>query len=72
MTASDAGTYVVTLRKVRSTWYYYTKNPEGGGFGSNHCGARKAALNQALINIPAGASYRLIIDERDHGMHVQP
>jgi hypothetical protein len=53
-------TYVVTLRKHRSTWHYYTENPQGGGFGSNHCGAKSVALGAALRSVPAGAAYQLM------------
>lgn len=45
----------VSLRKFRSTWYYFTTNPQGGGFGSNHCGSKRVAQSAAFRNIPAGA-----------------
>ena len=47
--------YTVTLRKYRSTWHYFTNNPQGGGFGSNHCGSKAVALSAAMRGVPAGA-----------------
>src|SRR5271166_2427000 len=34
----------VRLNKYRSTWNWFTTNPQGGGFGSNYCGPRYIAL----------------------------
>lgn len=68
---TDAGMYVVTLRKVRATWYYFTTNPQGGGFGSNLCGSQSAALRRAVENLPAGTCYRLVVNERDRGVQVR-
>ena len=52
--AVTRNTYVVTLTKHRATWYWFCANPQGGGFGSNHCGSKAAALSQALRGIPSG------------------
>jgi hypothetical protein len=49
----------VTLRKERATWNWFTTNPQGGGFGSNLCGPKHAAMARALQNIPDGAEYEL-------------
>lgn len=51
--------YQIRLDKHRSTWYWFTENPQGGGFGSNHCGTKTAALHKALWNVPAGAQYQV-------------
>jgi len=48
-------TYLIRLRKYRSTWYYFTRNPQGGGFGSNHCGSKRIALHNAMRGIPSGS-----------------
>ncbi len=57
-------TYTVKLRKERATWYWFVKNPQGGGFGSNHCGAKGVALGRALQSIPAGAPYIVVTNGR--------
>lgn len=62
------GRYKVTLQKHRATWYYFTTNPQGGGFGSNNCGPQHIALARAIQNIPAGAEYELIINEKSRGI----
>lgn len=49
----------ITLEKHRATWYWFTKNPSGGGFGSNYCGPKHVALASAIRNIPEGASYTI-------------
>ncbi|MDD4888361.1 MAG: hypothetical protein PHU85_00395 [Phycisphaerae bacterium] len=59
--------FKVTLRKEYSTWYWYTQNPSGGGFGSNLRGSQKSALYQALRGLPPGTQYHLWINDRDHG-----
>jgi hypothetical protein len=50
----------VRMDKQRSTWNWFTTNPQGGGFGSNHCGSKGAALASAIRNIPSGERYELI------------
>lgn len=67
---ASVGEWVVTMDKYRATWTYFTENPVGGGFGSNHVGSQRAALTRALRSIPAGATYRLTINGRDRGMFV--
>jgi hypothetical protein len=52
----------VRLDKSRSTWNWFTTNPQGGGFGSNHCGARRVALCYAVRNIPFGETYEITIN----------
>jgi hypothetical protein len=56
--------YVVRLNKIRSTWYWFCQFPEGGGFGSNHCGSKRVALSKALRGIPAGTVYELIVNDK--------
>lgn len=56
--------YEVICDKHRSTWYWTVKNPQGGSFGSNHCGSLKATMAKALRGIPAGATYRTVINGR--------
>lgn len=50
-------TWKITIEKHRATWYYCTKNPMGGSFGSNYCGPKHVALEKAMRNIPEGAEY---------------
>lgn len=61
------GAYRVRMNLYRSTWHWFTTNPQGGGFGSSHCGTKRHTLATATVNIPAGASYQLIVNERDCG-----
>ena len=58
----NIGHYRVSLRKFRSTWHYFTENPQGGGFGSNLVGSKKAALARAISGIPDGSSVLLITE----------
>jgi len=58
----------VRLNKYRSTWNWFTTNPQGGGFGSNYCGPRYIALARATHGIPVGASYQLTVNDRDLGV----
>lgn len=53
------GGWKVSLRKHRATWHYFTTNPQGGGFGSNYCGPKHAALRLATRSIPKGTPYIL-------------
>ena len=46
--------WVITLRKCKSTWYWFTQNPQGGGGGSNQVSSKKAALASALRLVPSG------------------
>lgn len=58
----------VKLRKVRATWYWFTENPQGGGFGSNLVGPKKWALHRATENIPAGSQYQLFNGDKLEGV----
>jgi hypothetical protein len=57
----------VSLRKDRATWTYYTRNPLGGGFGSNYCGPQYIALIRATENIPEGQQYDLVVNGKQRG-----
>ena len=61
----------IRLDKHRATWYYFTENPQGGGFGSNNCGPKSHALHRARANIPLGSQYRLTVNGRDRGVLVR-
>ena len=63
--------YTVKLNKCRSTWNYFTENPQGGGFGSNYCGPRYIALHKATMNIPEGSEYQLIVNDKNQGIHTK-
>ncbi len=63
--------YTVKLNKYGATWYYYTENPQGGGFGSNNCGPQYIALARARQDIPAGAQYELIINDKSRGIQTR-
>ena len=52
----------VRMDKTRATWNYFTRNPHGGGFGSNYCGPKYIALAKAIQSIPVGATYELIVN----------
>ncbi len=52
--------YKVSLRKYRSTWNWFTENPQGGGFGSNYCGPKRIALHDAIRFIPAGERVEIV------------
>ena len=58
----------VKLDKRRSTWHYFTTNPQGGGFGSNHCGTKRHTLATAIRNIPVGATVEVIINGQQEGI----
>lgn len=60
--------YVVTMDKYKSTWTYFTRNPEGGGFGSNFCGAKRVALSRAIRGVPKGAKYEVITNGKSEGV----
>ena len=60
--------FTVRMDKYRSTWNYFTTNPQGGGFGSNYCGPKYVALHYATSNIPIGAQYKLIVNDKDIGI----
>jgi hypothetical protein len=52
----------VRMTLYRSTWSYFTENPQGGGFGSTHCGSKKVALWKATLGIPSGETYLLTVN----------
>ena len=54
----------VTLRKDRATWTYFTRNPVGGGFGSNYCGPQHIAMARAIKCIPNGAIVELEVNSK--------
>jgi hypothetical protein len=62
--------YAITLNKSGATWYYFTTNPQGGGFGSNNCGPQYIALARAKRGIPAGAEYTVKINGKTRGPFV--
>jgi hypothetical protein len=59
----------VRMSKYRSTWSWFTTNPQGGGFGSNHCGTKRDALARALRSLRAGDKYSLTVNEQDCGIY---
>ena len=61
--------WVVTLTKSRATWSYFTRNPQGGGFGSNVDGGfpQWMAWAAAVQNIPDGTRYGLVVNGKDRG-----
>jgi len=59
--------WVVTLEKHRATWHFFTRNPQGGGFGSSHCGTLRVATSMATANIPRGAQYEVVVNGRYRG-----
>lgn len=62
----------VTLDKHGATWYYFTRNEVGGGFGSNNCGPQHVAMARATANIPSGVAYDLVINGKSRGCVVKP
>lgn len=54
----------VKLTKERATWYWFTQNPEGGGFGSHLVGPKRYALAAATRNIPEGATFELWVNHQ--------
>lgn len=60
--------YKVNLRKLRATWHWFTTNPQGGGFGSTHCGSKKVALDDATRWLKPGTQYQLFVNEPDCGL----
>ena len=61
----------VNMDKHRATWFYFTGNPQGGGFGSNHCGSKKVALAKAIRNIPQGAQFDLRVNGKNCGVQTR-
>ena len=55
----------VRMDKHRSTWHWFTTNPQGGGFGSTHCGTKKVALYEAVKHIPQGVQYLLVTNGKE-------
>lgn len=75
--AKEEGTagYVVTVWRptLYGQWTYFTKNPEGGGFGMNTSSASLSlAIRQAVLNIPTGTAYQLIVNDQDRGVFITP
>jgi hypothetical protein len=69
--ANNSVAWHVRLDKYRATWSYFTRNPQGGGFGSNYCGPQYIALARAIDNIPKGAEYSLTINGRSRGIRIR-
>jgi hypothetical protein len=65
------GLYTVRMDKHRATWNYFTTNPQGGGFGSNHCGSKRVALAYATRALTPGTRYRLLVNGKDCGIQTQ-
>ena len=59
--------YHVRLDKHRATWHWFTTNPQGGGYGSNHCGSLRVALGNAVSCVPKGSPYALVINGKARG-----
>jgi len=57
--------YKISLRKHYSTWYYFTENPQGGGFGSNISGTMTAAIRLALRSVQDYASFSVTINSKE-------
>ncbi len=53
----------IRAHKTRSTWYYFTENPQGGGFGSTIVASKRTAIWLASRNIPDGEKYTLTVNE---------
>jgi hypothetical protein len=70
--AFEKNMWKIKLWKNRSTWHWFTENPQGGGFGSNLCGPQKHALTAAMRNIPSGADYQLFINDKLIGSFTRP
>jgi len=66
--------WVVTLRKAGSTWYWFTENPQGGGFGSNQVSSLAAVRRVAMRNIPVGDRVRVVVNGKvsDEAVLVAP
>jgi len=69
--ARDEGQWHVRLnrRTAGSQVTYHTKNPQGGGFGTNTSNPSfRRAEAQATRNIPSGTSYHLTINDKYQGV----
>ena len=65
--ALETGLCVVSLRKEHATWYWFTTNPQGGGFGSHHAGSRKVALRAATMCMQDDQWYWLVVNDELQG-----
>jgi len=63
--------YKVRMDKHRATWNWFVTNPQGGGFGSNHCGTQRAALYNALRGVPVNAQYQFVVNGKDRGIQTR-
>ena len=59
MATKDRG-WTITLRKCRSTWYWFVGNPQGGGGGSNMVSSKRIVLATAMRNVPKGATVKVV------------
>lgn len=57
----------ISLRKVRSTWYWTAYNDQGGSFGSTHAGSKKVALQVAAVGVQPGQLFWLVTNEKAEG-----
>lgn len=64
--------YTITMNKHRSTWHWFCKNPQDGGFGSTHCGSKTVALYKALRGVPAGAKVKVVTNGKVEATFVHP
>ncbi len=53
----------IRLNKYGSQWYWFTTNPEGGGFGSHCSGSMRAVLVSAQRGMPPGTEYELMVND---------
>ena len=68
--AIDRQIHVVRMDKHRATWYWFCSNPQGGGFGSNHCGSKRVALHAALRGLRPGMPYLMVTGDQIKGQFV--
>ncbi len=71
MKHKDPSIHQVELTKHGATWYYFTTNPQGGGFGSNNCGPQYIARARALHCLPPGTPYGLTVNGKYRGLNTK-
>ena len=57
----------VKMYKTGSIWNYTTEYPGRGSMTCCNRGTQREALNRALVAVPPGTEYRLIIERKDRG-----
>ena len=60
-----------SLHKDGATWSWFTRNPEGGGFGTNAVTTLGDALARALSNVPKMTPVRVLVDDCDRGVFMK-